>query len=368
MQEIKTKNEWESYCTVELGVLEPILNDLGYHIEEDQPHIKGERFLMQAVTTQSGKKLILTGTHKHGNRVIIKATRDDAGKKEIEHERTCRGVLNDINFAAEVFHSPKELLYTESHGFLISVQEFITQEKTFLEHPIEQQFSLALSAFKAQEGAHATTHRHIKTIKKAFEIRTVDTYLTNFDGFLDTVSAKLSDNESLTALLRRVHEELKDERDTIEQYCGFLTHTDFVPHNLRIKDGTIYLLDHSSLAFGNKYEGWARFLNFMVLYNRQLQEGLEQYVAENRSPEEFASLRLMRLYRLGEIISYYVSTLERSEGDLKILNKTRVEFWKQVLKYTLEQTALPEEVVTTYQQTRDRLRSADEKARQKGLH
>ena len=363
-----TKNEWESYCTVELGVLEPILNDLGYHIDEDQPHIKGERFLMQAVTTQSGKKLILTGAHKHGSSVIIKATRDDAGKKEIEHERTCRDVLNSINFAAEVFHSPKELLHTESHGFLISVQEYIEQPTTFLGHPIETQFSLALNAFKAQEGAHATTHRHIKTIKKAFEIRTVDTYLKNFDGFLDTISAKLSDNESLRALLRNTKAELKEHKVTIEQYCGFLTHTDFVPHNIRINDGTIYLLDHSSLAFGNKYEGWARFLNFMVLYNRQLQEGLEQYVADNRAPEEYLSMRLMRLYRLGEIICYYVGTLERSEGDLKVLNKTRVEFWKQVLTYTLDQTQVPENVIATYQQTRDSLRSNDEQARQKGLH
>lgn len=368
MQEIKTKNEWESYCTVELGVLEPILADLGFHIDEDQQHIKGERFLMQAMTTKSGKKLILTGTQKNGKRVIIKATRDDGGKKEIEYERTCRSVLHTIHFAAHVFYSPKEILHTDSHGFLISVQEFIEQKKTFLEHPIEEQFTLALSAFKAQEGTHATTHRHIKTIKKTFEMRDTETYLQNFNGFVESVATKLPDDNRILTLLRAADEALHDEKERIDQYCGFLTHTDFVPHNFRIVDGTIYLLDHSSLAFGNKYEGWARFLNFMVLYNPPLQKALEGYVQENRAPEEYTSLQLMRLYRLGEIICYYAGTLERSEGDLKILNKARVNFWKHILTYTLEERSIPIEVIEAYQKTRDGLRSTEEKARQKGLH
>lgn len=368
MIEPVTKLEWESYCTIELGILEPILADLGYTPADEQPHIKGERFLMQAVTTTSGKKLILTGTRKDGKRVIIKATRDDAGKKEIIHERACRELLNSINFAAEVFHSPKELLYTESHGFLISIQEFIKQPKTFLEHPIEHQFDLALGAFKAQEGAHATTYRHIQSIKKAFEIRDANTYLKNFASFVARTSETLPDNRQLRNLLRSAEDELTEHKESIERYCGFLTHTDFVPHNIRINDGTIYLLDHSSLAFGNKHEGWARFLNFMVLYNQPLQEALEQYVRDNRAPEEYESLQLMRLYRLGEIICYYTGTLERSEGDLKELNKARVEFWKSVLEYTIEDTPVPTEIIRNYRHTRDSLRSSDEKARQKGLH
>lgn len=368
MQEIRTKNEWESYCTIELGILEPILADLGYTIQDEQRHIKGERFLMQAVTTASGKKLILSGTRKDGKRVIIKATRDDAGKKEIEHERTCRSVLGAINFAAEMFHSPTELLYTESHGFLISIQEFIDQPKTFLEHTLEEQFNLALSSFKAQEGAHATTHRHLKSIRKSFEIRNAQTYLNNFSNFVATVSEQQINNRSLRNTLRSTEDELTEHKDTIEQYCGFLTHTDFVPHNIRIKDSTIYLLDHSSLAFGNKHEGWARFLNFMTLYNPTLQAGLEQYMEENRASEEGTSLRLMRLYRLGEIICYYTGTLERSEGDLKLLNKARIDFWQKILMYKLENTPVPEEIITNYKRTRDSLRSPDEKARQKGLH
>ena len=369
MQEANTtKENWDSYCTLELGILEPILKELGYTLEEDQKHLKGERFLMQAITTESGKKLILTGKSDTQVPVIIKATRDDAGKKEIEHERSCRSILHRINFAAEVFHSPKELVYTESHGFLISIQEYITQEKSFLDRPTEEQFQFALRSFKAQEGAHATTYKHQKTIGKAFEIRTPETYLNNFQNFVETVSRSLPDNSTLQKLLTDTKKELQEHAQTIEQYCGFLTHTDFVPHNIRIKDKTVYLLDHSSLAFGNKYEGWARFINFMVLYNQPLQKAFEQYVQDNRSEGEQETLRLMRLYRLGEIICYYTGTLERSEDSLLELNKARIEFWQKVLEHKLANTPLPEEIVESYKTKRDSLRSEDEIARQKGLH
>lgn len=365
--EIKTKEDWASYCTVEIGVLEPILAEFDFMLDGEQKHTKGERFLMRAMTTTSGKKLILTGTHTSGYKVIVKATRDDAGKKEIEHERRCRNILHDMNFAAEVFHSPEELLYTESHGFLISVQRFVEQNQTFLERPTEKQFSFALASFKAQEGAHATTYKHLKSIGQAFEIRNKDNYLKNFASFI-TETGTLYKDESLQKLLQRTHAELTDNQLTIEQYCGFLTHTDFVPHNFRIKDQTLYLLDHSSLTFGNKYEGWARFINFMVLYNRDLADGLEQYVSDNRSGGEVQALRLMRLYRLGEIISYYVGTLARSEDNLLELNKARVAFWQSVLEHKLADNPLPEEIVESYKTTRDSLRSDDEKERQKGLH
>lgn len=364
---IKTKEDWESYCTVEIGVLEPILSEFGFTLDDEQQHTKGERFLMRAMTTTSGKKMILTGTHTSGYKVVVKATRDDAGKKEIEHERACRQILHNMSFAAEVFHSPEEVLYTESHGFLISIQRFIEQNKTFLERPTEEQFSFALASFKAQEGAHATTYKHRKSIGEAFEIRNKENYLENFASFI-THTGTLYKDDSLQKLLQHTLGTLKDNGRTIEQYCGFLTHTDFVPHNFRIKNKTLYLLDHSSLTFGNKYEGWARFINFMVLYNHDLADTLKQYVKDNRSDGEQEALRLMRLYRLGEIISYYVGTLERSEDNLLELNKARVAFWQQVLKHQLNGTPLPKEIVESYKTTRDSLRSEDEKERQKGLH
>ena len=167
---------------------------------------------------------------------------------------------------------------------------------------------------------------------------------------------------------RRHSEQLREHEKTIEQYSGFLTHTDFVPHNIRIHDDTIYLLDHSSLTFGNKYEGWARFVNFMTLYNPMLENALVTYVKENRTPEESVSLRMMRIYRLGEIIWYYVQTLEKSTGDLHTLNTARITFWSTVLTHILKDERIPESIITEYKKTRDSLRSDDEKKRQQGLH
>ncbi len=168
--------------------------------------------------------------------------------------------------------------------------------------------------------------------------------------------------------LRQAEHLLLEGVDTIKQYEGFLTHTDFVPHNIRIVGSDTYLLDASSLRFGNKYEGWARFINFMELYNPPLASALVQYVHDNRAPEESASLRLMRMYRLGEILAYYTRAFLNSTGDLRALNHARILFWTNVLQSVISQTPLPEQVRTEYQTVRDQLRSPDEKLRQKDLH
>ena len=68
----------------------------------------------------------------------------------------------------------------------------------------------------------------------------------------------------------------------------------------------------------------------MTLYNPELEELLITYVEKNRSFEERESLQLMRLFRLGEIISYYVNTSEQSTGNLRDLNLVRVRFWNDV--------------------------------------
>ena len=136
--------------------------------------------------------------------------------------------------------------------------------------------------------------------------------------------------------------------EIIEQYSGFLTHTDFVPHNIRVVGENIYLLDHSSIRFGNKYEGWARFCNFMALYNPPLEKALVKYVADNRTEEESISLRLMRIYRLGEIIWYYTSALDKSYGNLFALNKKRVELWSKMLENLLSENSLPESFIEDY--------------------
>ena len=76
----------------------------------------------------------------------------------------------------------------------------------------------------------------------------------------------------------------------------------------------------------------------------------------------------MRVYRLGEIIWYYTNTLEKSSDSLLALNTARIDFWADVLRFTLKRESVPQGVVQAYQKTRDSLRSEDEKKRQKGLH
>jgi hypothetical protein len=363
-----TESSWKLYCSEEIELLTPILKNRGYTIDAVQPHIAGERYLMQAVTTTSGRKLILLGARSDGTRVVIKATRDQSGIRELAHEARCREVLHKIDFAAKVFHTPDFIERLYEQGFVIIITRFIPQEMQFLERPLAEQFDLALRSFKAQEGAHATTWNHRKLIRDTFGIRDAATYLSNFDQFLHNILQKLPGEKLVQETLHGAQRELKKQKRIIEQYCDFLTHTDFVPHNIRVDGEKIILLDHSSLTFGNKYEGWARFLNFMTLYNQEIERALVHYVKDNRTPEESVSLRMMRVYRLGEIIWYYVQTLEKSTGNLLTLNHARVAFWSTVLSYILEDKQVPESVIREYQKTRDSLRSEDEKKRQIGLH
>ncbi len=359
---------WEEYKKRELAKLAPLLAELGYTLDADQPHVSGERYLMQAVTTMSGRKLILLGRRTRDNtRVVIKATRAANGARELTHERACREVLHRIDFAHGVFFSPQEILFTQRSGYTISIQAFIEQEKPFLVRTTEEQFAFALKAFKAQESARATTSGHERLVEKTFGIMRANDYLRAFAQFVENISREAPSLVPRT-LLDEANTLLVKQQETIEQYCGFLTHTDFVPHNFRIVDGNIYLLDNSSLRFGNKYEGWARFLNFMTLYNPELERALVEYVRVNRTREESLALKLMRVYRLGEIIWYYVGTLSSCSGDLRLLNEERVRLWTRVLEAQLHDSLLPASFLDDYRAKRDTLRSDEEKRRQQGLH
>ncbi len=363
-----TQKAWEEYKKRELSAVTPILAKLGFTLEPDQPHLGGERYLMHAVTTVSGRKLILLARQKDGRRVVVKATRDPNGIRELTHERTCRSALKVIGFAYQIFFSPEEILFTKQDGYTISVQAFIEQGRPFLERPLEEQFSLILRAFKAQEGAHATTYAHKRFATKTFGHMDATEYLASYQMFQKKTAAHSLTSPHTRAILQEGGNVLKENYETIEQYSGFLTHTDFVPHNFRIVDDKIYLLDHSSLRFGNKYEGWARFLNFMTLYNRPLEKALLFYIKNNRTEEEVRALTLMRIYKLGEIIWYHTDKFEKTSGDLQMLTKKRVEFWTSVLEAVLDNTLVSEEVVNEYKKIRDTLRSPEEHTRQKELH
>ena len=356
------KESWNAYCVEELKVISRLLYNHGFELDEKQIHIAGERHLF------SGKKFVLTGTEMDtGKKVIIKASNDPQGKKEILHQRLCKQTLNQIEYAKNIFNSPEEILYFEKEPYIISIVTHIEQDITFLERTTEQQFFLSLKAFELQEGVHATTSKHMKVMKKIFGTKNASDYLKTFDEYKQIILISNEDTE-LTSLLSETSTLLTQAATTIELYGNFLVHTDFVPHNIRVKDNTIYFLDHSAIRFGNKHEGWARFLNFMTLYNRDLEKALLFYFKNNRSKEENESLRLMRIYRLVELIAHYSELLELTNDNLHTLTKGRVVFWTQVLKATLINTQVNESIVEEYKKTRDSLRSTEEKTRQKNLH
>lgn len=357
---------WQQLATDTITKLTPLLQERGFVLSDEQPHLKGERFLMQALTTVGGSKLILQGVRQADTvPVIIKVSNDTVGIAEIEHERVCRASINQLDFAYDVFAAPQEILHTMADGFVISIQEYIAQEHSFLERPLLEQFDYALRAFTAQEHSRATTGHHVAAIKKTFGLFTPSDYQRLFVSFVTAHQDK--EGTLLHSRLTAASTELKAGSQRILQYGGFLTHTDFVPHNFRIRDNKLYLLDFSAIRFGNKHEGWARFLNFMTLHHPELETALLSYLEMNRAAEELESLHLMRLFRLGEIVTYYESTLPRSTGNLLTLNQARIDFWSDVLAAELEHTQISPSIRAKYQVTRDTLRSEGEKARQQGL-
>ena len=369
MSDVINKKEWEKYRERELAAALPVLEQLGFRLEQEQPHLGGEKYLTRAVTTASGRKLVLLGRNKQNNKsVVIKITSDPHGIRELEHERKCRLALQKINFAYQIFFSPQEILFVKKRGFAISIQEFLESGKSFLERPIQEQFFLALKAFKAQESSHATAYSHKRFVKKTFGEKNVKDYIQMFNLFKEEMKKIMPGRSELHALFEKTEQFLAANNEIIEQYCGFLTHTDFVPHNFRVIDGKIYLLDHSSIRFGNKYEGWARFLNFMALYNPVLEQALIEYVRNNRAEEEFLSLQLMRAYRLGELIYYYAKTLPNISENLLALNQIRIDFWGKLLRAILENKTLDKNTIEEYKKTRDSLRDEEEKQRQKILY
>ncbi len=259
-------------------------------------------------------------------------------------------------------------MYTSVDGYTISVTAYLEQSQNFLARPLKEQFALALRALEAQEGVHATTYGHAKIIQNAFGMWSAEEYLQSFLDLERKIRESDPSNGTLQQTLRRAQAFFEENRETIEQYCGFLTHTDFVPHNLRVQGGDIYLLDHPSLKFGNKHESWARLCNFMMLYNPPLEQALLQYVRDNRSPEEYLSLRLMRVYKLVFLLSFHTGNLAKTIGDLHTLTEERVAFWTQALEAVVADKPLGGTVIQNYQHKRDHLRSPEEKKRQQELH
>ena len=372
--ETDAKQEWQTYVTYERERIQPFLARVGFLLDGEQPQTIGERYLTRPMG--GGRKVIFFGRRNaDGMRVVIKTSSEPLGVDELKQEQDTRKMLRQIRFAYRIFSLPEDILFDPSRGVLVT--EYIVQEKPFLDRPLKEQFDIALGAFKAQESAHATTYGHRSVTKtfgemdagqyyvKAGEYRKIDAYAQDLVGLL-------IDNEELysklDAALDRTIELIGNNENVLDQYGGFLTHWDFTPQNFRIRDGKLYLLDHTSIRFGNKYESWARFINFMALYNPPLAAALVEYVRRNRTSEEFLSLKLMRAYRLVELIRYYATWLSKTSGDTRELARARIAFWTEVLCAVLDDKEVRDGIIEAYKAKRDALRTADEKERQKGLH
>ncbi len=361
---------WAVYRDEELQRVTPLLRELGLVLDDEQVHTRGDRALFSGVQDvgAGGRKLVLTGSRiEDGKRVVIKATREEGGKRELERERTCRRVLRGLNFARNTFSEPEELLVTLREGYLIVVSEYIHEDLTLLEHSIEEQFFLVVRALEAQEGVHVTTSSHALAIESAFGLIGARDYLERFQGFCREVERIKTSNAALARTLVRATEFLKHHTTLIERYCGFLTHSDFSPQNLRIRDRRLYLLDYASMHFGNKYESWARLMNFMTQHNPTLERYLAEYVRANRGEDEYLCLRLMRVYKLGFLIQLWARVARESEGAQHELMNERVAFWTTAMEAVLEDTPVPIEVVRVFNEATHRLRSPEEKARQREI-
>ena len=73
----------------------------------------------------------------------------------------------------------------------------------------------------------------------------------------------------------------------------------------------------------------------------------------------------MRIYKIAFLISYYVQSLSKTEGDLHKLTMARIDFWFAILKSIIHESPLDQKILDSYIKERDSLRSEEEKKRQK---
>jgi hypothetical protein len=168
-------------------------------------------------------------------------------------------------------------------------------------------------------------------------------------------------------VLREALETLKVQKSKIEKYCDFITHDDFVPHNMRVKETDVVVLDHSSLILGNKYESWARFINFMLIFNFDLSRMLSNFVLDNRGKEEYEVLNIMRIYKIGFLINFYAKSIGKTSGKLNELQNFRLEWWTNICRKLMngEEVSVEESII--HNQKLDELRDEEEKKRQEGI-
>ncbi len=334
-----------------------LAEQLDITLDETQLNVGGERAIM------SPDKWVLTGTKNDSHqRVVLKCAKDAHGVAEIDQEHTVRNGLKGLPFAEQELIMPDELFYGKQNGYTVSVNTFIEQDNVFTDHSLHEQFFMALHALESQESFHATTREHQSSIRNQFQTHSPDVYLDTYKQMGREIKSIWPDS---TDALEEGLQLLEENQLLLQAYDGYLIHSDFVPHNFRIHDQQLYLLDFVSFRLGNKYESWARFINFMEIHSPNLVSLLLDYIKQDRGKEEYQVLKLMRIYKIVFLLNYYTKTYTKTEGNLHELTKARLIFWSHILKSILADSLVDTEKLEHYYNERSRLRTPEEKERQK---
>jgi len=330
--------------------------EIGITLDPDQLHIGGERSL------HSPHKLVLTGYHNViGKKIIFKYADTPSGQRELRLEYRAADQLRDCAFALEDILLPNILHFEEKAAYSLLITQFIEQPKIFTAFTLKEQFFMAVQALENQESFHATTLEHHQYTRRHFVHYSPADYLTSLQTMIAAVE-KIDPKQAQN--LEPSWSFLSANLSLLKTYDGYLMHTDFVPHNFRINDNKIYLLDTVSFKIGSKYESWARFINFMEIHNPLLVTYLLNYVRDDRGLVDYQALRLMRIYKSVFLVHFYATMLDQTEGDLHQLTRIRLGLWTTITAGILSDTALPADIREQYYQHRDQLRSNQEKKRQ----
>lgn len=337
--------------------LTALANTLDITLDETQLNVGGERSIM------SPHKFVLTGTlNSTKKRVVLKCAKHPAGIAETQEEYLIQSTLAELPFAEQELIVPEEIFFGTEGDYIVLVTTFIEQEKVFTDHTLEEQFFMSLHTLECQESLHATTLEHEMSVRDKFRHRSPSFYLDSYRSMSSEIKSQWSEGDSILdeGLLF-----LTNNINLLQTFDRYLMHNDLVPHNLRIYNRQVYLLDFVSFRLGNKYESWARFINFMEIHSPQLVPLLLEYVKKDRGEEEYTTLRLMRVYKICFLLNFYTRSLSQTTGDLHKLTRARLTLWQHFLTSVLQDTPILDSVRNTYYEKRSLYRTDEEKERQR---
>jgi len=309
------------------------------------------------------EKLVLLGKRKTDNlRVVIKVSHSPQGKVEIIKEKKVQDTLSKVIFSREDILFPQEIYYGERGAYLIRITNFIPQEKVFASYSLDEQFFKILREFEVQEGFYANTFEHLNIVKSVFPITKAEDYLKSMRDFIQNINHYSKD---LSSTISKGEELIKENLAVIDERSNYLTHTDFVPSNFRLGKDGVYMIDLSSMHFGNRYEGLARFVNYCIIYSPELGKKICEYIRKNRGEEDYLCLRLMRIYKAGFLLNHYTKIIKKTDGNLCLLTQKRIELWHKIIDSLIKDEPIDEKMVQDYKARRDELRSNEELRRQR---